>query len=120
MNSYAKGAIGFLGCAALCGLVYEIGKRNGRNETLDELERQEYIPENTTRKEEPEETSGNQQEQQQTVIEGKVEKVRRMHGIKNTIFGSGSVIKDLLRNPDGKQLTVTVENGDVVARISKK
>lgn len=116
MSPFMKGALGFLGCAAVCKVVYEIGKRKGKQELISDIERQTE-PEHEEHENKESEESG---ETRQTVIDGKVEKVRRMHGIKNTLFGGGRVIKDLLRNPDGKQLTVTVEDGDVVARISSK
>lgn len=116
MSPFMKGALGFLGCAAVCKVVYEIGKRKGKQEVINDIERQTE-PEHEEHENKESEESG---ETRQTVIDGKVEKVRRMHGIKSTLFGGGRVIKDLLRNPDGKQLTVTVEDGDVVARISSK
>lgn len=116
MSPFMKGAIGFLGCAAVCKVVYEIGKRKGKQEVIDDIERQTELEHDDHETKEAEENG----ETKQVVIDGKVEKVRRMHGIKNTLFGGGRVIKDLLKNPDGKQLTVTVEDGDVVARISSK
>lgn len=116
MSPFMKGALGFLGCAAVCKVVYEIGKRKGKQEVIDDIERQTDQEQQEHENKESEESG----ETRQTVIDGKVEKVRRMHGIKNTLFGGGRVIKDLLKNPDGKQLTVTVEDGDVVARISSK
>lgn len=116
MSPFMKGALGFLGCAAVCKVVYEIGKRKGKQEVIDDIERQVEPEQEEHESKDAEENS----EPRQVVIDGKVEKVRRMHGIKNTLFGGGRVIKDLLKNPDGKQLTVTVEDGDVVARISSK
>lgn len=116
MSPFMKGAIGFLGCAAVCKVVYEIGKRKGKQEIIDDIERQTELEHDDHETKDTEENG----ETRQVVIDGKVEKVRRMHGIKNTLFGGGRVIKDLLKNPDGKQLTVTVEDGDVVARISSK
>lgn len=117
MSPFMKGALGFLGCAAVCKVVYEIGKRKGKQEVIDDIER--HVGPEQQEDGESKETEANN-ETRQVVIDGKVEKVRRMHGIKNTLFGSGRVIKDLLKNPDGKQLTVTVEDGDVVARISSR
>ena len=116
MSPFMKGALGFLGCAAVCKVVYEIGKRKGKQEVIDDIERQTEQEQEDHENKDTEENS----ETRQVVIDGKVEKVRRMHGIKNTLFGGGRVIKDLLKNPDGKQLTVTVEDGDVVARISSR
>ena len=117
MSPYMKGALGFLGCAAICKVVYELGKRKGKQEVIDDIERQ--TEQEQQEDSESKETEVNN-ETRQVVVDGKVEKVRRMHGIKSTLFGGGRVIKDLLKNPDGKQLTVTVEDGDVVARISSK
>ena len=116
MSPFMKGALGFLGCAAVCKVVYELGKRKGKQEVIDDIERQ---ADQDQEEHEGKDTDENG-ETRQTVIDGKVEKVRRMHGLKSTLFGGGRVIKGLLRNPDGKQLTVTVEDGDVVARISSK
>lgn len=116
MSPFVKGALGFLGCAAVCKVVYELGKRQGKQEVIDDIERQAESDREDHETKEAEENG----ETRQVVIDGKVEKVRRMHGIKSTLFGGGRVIKDLLKNPDGKQLTVTVEDGDVVARISSK
>ena len=116
MSPFVKGALGFLGCAAICKVVYEFGRRQGKREVIDDIERQTEHEQEDRETKEAEENS----ETRQVVIDGKVEKVRRMHGIKSTLFGGGRVIKDLLKNPDGKQLTVTVEDGDVVARISSK
>ena len=36
MSPFMKGALGFLGCAVVCKVVYEIGKRKGKQEVIDE------------------------------------------------------------------------------------
>ena len=136
MSPFLKGALGFIGCAGICTAAYQIGKFIGREETLKEVEQEErYIsatqqvvvrevpvvapqPEqkDIVTVESSEETEVIPVQQPQTAVE----RVRKMHGFKNTIFGGTSVIKDLLKNPDGKKLVLTVEDGDVVARISQK
>lgn len=121
MSPFMKGALGFLGCAGVCAVAYQIGKRVGREETVREIEQEEIRQRanNATVYDisnEPGQEIIIPAEEQNTPIE----KVRKMHGLKNKIFGGTSAIKDLLKNPDGKQLTMTVENGDIIARISKK
>ena len=128
MSPFMKGALGFLGCAGICTVAYQIGKRVGRDEALDEVEREEQRCSKTIAVAQP-------QKQEVAIIEAEpvvvdtppqqptvVERVRekKLHGLKNKIFGGAGVIKDLLGNPDGKKLVVTVEDGDVVARISQK
>lgn len=134
MSPFMKGALGFLGCAGIFGAAYAIGKHVGREETLKEVEMEEkqiaaqqsepvvapvsepaktIVPLN----EAAEASLAVQSAPQPTPAE----MVRKKHGLKNKFFGgTTSVIKDLLGNPDGKKLVVTVEDGDVVARISQK
>ena len=138
MSPFVKGALGFLGCAGICTVAYQIGKYVGREETLKDVEREEKVlaaeqkvaESIVEQKEEPVEkvdilpngaaevttVSPEEQPIQQTAVE----RVRKKHGIKNKIFSGTSVIKDLLGSPDNKQITVTFEEGDVVARISQK
>jgi len=127
MSPFVKGALGFLGCAGICTVAYQIGKRAGRDEALDEVEREE--------KRDSKQMVIKQVPQEATIVEADpividappqqptaVERVRekKFHGLKSKIFGGAGVVKDLLGNPDGKKLIVTVEDGDVVARISQK
>lgn len=138
LSPFVKGALGFVGCAGVCAIAYKIGKSVGREETLREVDIVER-----------EEKFAQAQVQQKMIIQeappvksdissasaiipipetpevivpdqSTAEKIRKMHGWRGTIFGGTSVIKDLLRNPDGKKLVLTVEDGDVVARISQK
>lgn len=133
MSPFMKGVLGFVGCAGICGVAYAIGKHNGREETLKEVELEERRMAAQKPKEqapvvmqqpkevqnEPEETKENIIPAQQTVTAA--ENVRKKHGIKNKLFGGVNVIKDLLGgNTEDKQLTMTVEDGDLVARISQK
>ena len=128
MSPFTKGALGFLGCAGICTVAYQIGKRVGREEALDEVEKEE------TRYLKP--TAAPPVSQPEVIITDPdpvivdpppkepavVERVRekKFHGLRNKIFGGAGVVKDLFNNPDGKKLVVTVEDGDVVARISQK
>lgn len=128
MSPFMKGALGFLGCAGVCTVAYQIGKRVGRDEALDEVEREEKryskpaVVDQAPKQEavivEEEPIVVDATPQQPTAVERVREK--KFHGLKNKIFGGAGVIKDLLGNPDGKKLVVTVEDGDVVARISQK
>ena len=129
MSPFMKGVLGFVGCAGVCGAAYAIGKHVGREETLKEVELEEkYIAIQSQPQPQPEPVKSIQQpivtEQESEVVETPkqtaVNQVRKMHGFKNKLFGGASVIKDLLGNPDDKQLTMTVENGDIIARISQK
>lgn len=128
MSPFMKGALGFLGCAGICTVAYQIGKRVGRDEALDEVEREEQrcsktvVVDQTPKQEavivEADPIIVDAPPQQPTAVERVREK--KLHGLKNKIFGGAGVIKDLFGNPDGKKLVVTVEDGDVVARISQK
>lgn len=128
MSPFMKGALGFLGCAGICTVAYQIGKRVGRDEALDEVEREEQrcsktvVVDQTPKQEavivEADPIIVDAPPQQPTAVERVREK--KLHGLKNKIFGGAGVIKDLFSNPDGKKLVVTVEDGDVVARISQK
>ena len=127
MSPFVKGALGFLGCAGICTVAYQIGKRAGRDEALDEVEREEKRDaKQTAIKQLPQEPIivgadpivADTSPQQPTAVERVREK--KFHGLKSKIFGGAGVVKDLLGNPDGKKLVVTVEDGDVVARISQK
>ena len=131
-----KGALGFIGCAGICGAAYAIGKHVGREETLKEVEMEEKrmavkkaaetapvaVAQPAEKSAEPvekdiEETTAIVPQTEATPAEN----VRRKHGVKNKLFGGIGVIKDILGgNADGKQLTMTVEGGDLVARISQK
>ncbi len=131
LSPFFKGAIGFVGCASVCAIAYKIGKSVGREETLREVEQEErYIA--AVQQVQPAVAN---ESSQQTIIplnqesaaaltdhqpQTVAERVRKMHGFRGAIFGGTSVIKDLLKNPDGKKLVMTVENGDIVARISQK
>lgn len=123
MNSFLKGALGFIGCAGICAAAYQIGKSVGREDTLREIEQAEHP---RVRRDPSKETEIQPDvvvvdaAESEPVSSATVEKVRKMHGLRNTIFGGTSVVKDLLRNPDGKKLVLTVEDGDIVARISQK
>ena len=131
MSPFLKGVLGFFGCAAVTAVVYHIGKNAGREETLREIEAEERamaIQQPIQTVTVPEQ-SNNQQENvenaapvaiQPVVQQSPVEKVRKMHGFKNKILGGGGIIKDLLQNPDNKKVLITVEEGDIVARISPK
>lgn len=133
MSPFMKGVIGFVGCAGVCGAAYAIGKHVGREETLKEVELEERRMA-AKKPPEPAPVIVKQSEVVQNVPEEKVEdivvvqpvltaaeNVRKKHGIKNKLFGGVSVIKDLLGgNTEDKQLTMTVEDGDLVARISQK
>lgn len=135
MSPFVKGALGFLGCAGLCGAAYAIGKAVGREETLKEIETEERCAAAEQRAQKAESATlvspgdipdqGPQEEetpvaQPETPAITPAERVRKMHGLKGKIFGTTSVIKDMLKNPDGKQMVVTVEDGDIVARITPK
>lgn len=129
MSPYLKGALGFLGCAGICTVAYKIGKSVGREETLKEVEQEERImaaekkaaePVVVVQTQQPEEQIEVAEQAVETQLPTPVQNVRKRHGFKNKIFGTTSVIKDLIGNPDGKQLTMTVEDGDIVARISQK
>ena len=131
MSPFLKGALGFLGCAGICTAAYQIGKRVGREEVLQEVEVEEkqikYIPapqpvvidqpdQTVIPLDQKSEEALSPDEPQPSVAE----RVRKKHGIKNRFLTSTGVIKDLLRNPDNKKITATVEDGDVVVRISQK
>ncbi len=134
MSPFMKGALGFLGCAGIFGAAYAIGKHVGREETLKEVETEEK--QIAAQQSEP--VAAPVSEPAKTIVPlneaaeaslavqsapqpTPAEMVRKKHGLKNKLFGgTTSVIKDLLGNPDGKKLVVTVEDGDVVARISQK
>ena len=135
MSPFMKGALGFLGCAGIFGAAYAIGKHVGREETLKEVEMEEK---QIAAQQVESVASAPVSEPQKTIVPlneaaeaslavqsapqpTPAEMVRKKHGLKNKFFGgTTSVIKDLLGNPDGKKLVVTVEDGDVVARISQK
>lgn len=134
MSPFMKGALGFLGCAGIFGAAYAIGKHVGREETLKEVE----MEEKQIAAQQSEPSAAPVSEPAKTIVPlneaaeaslavqsapqpTPAEMVRKKHGLKNKFFGgTTSVIKDLLGNPDGKKLVVTVEDGDVVARISQK
>jgi len=137
MSPFVKGALGFIGCAGLFGAAYAIGKKVGREETLKEVEQEEQkIAEapvqQTIIKELPvqqspsimpvAETESEPAEIIPVVTETAVERVRnKRQGIKGKLFGGVNLVKDLLGgNADGKKLIVTMEDGDVVARLSQK
>lgn len=133
MSPFFKGVLGFFGCAAVTAVVYHIGKSVGREETLREIEAEERamaVPVQAQVSATQEQTTDQQENVENTapvtvpaVVQPQqtpVEKVRKMHGIKNKIFGGGGIIKDLLQNPDNKKVLITVEDGDIVARISPK
>ena len=133
MSPFFKGVLGFFGCAAVTAVVYHIGKSVGREETLREIEAEERAMAVPVQAQvsAPQEQSADQQENVENAApvavpavvqpqQTPVEKVRKMHGIKNKIFGGGGIIKDLLQNPDNKKVLITVEDGDIVARISPK
>ena len=136
MSPFMKGAIGFLGCAAIVGTAYAVGKKVGREETLKEVEREERkIAESAPKvitvvddtpvqpKEiiQPVETQPEKVEDIPEQKETAAERVRnKKRGLRSKIFGGVNVVKDLLGDPDSKKLTVTVEDGDVVARLSQK
>lgn len=134
MSPFMKGVLGFFGCAAVTAVVYHIGKSAGREETLREIEAEEQMmalqaqpvqpaitQEPDSQKTEANTTSYEIQPIQPAVQQQTpVEKVRKMHGLKNKILGGGGIIKDLLQNPDNKKVLITVEEGDIVARISPK
>lgn len=134
MSPFMKGVLGFFGCAAVTAVVYHIGKNAGREETLREIEAEEQMmalraqpmqpvitQESDSQKTESNTTPYEIQTVQPAVQQQTpVEKVRKMHGLKNKILGGGGIIKDLLQNPDNKKVLITVEEGDIVARISPK
>ena len=124
MNSFLKGALGFIGCAGISAAAYQIGKSVGRENTLREIEQEErLISRHDMAPQEPivqNDIVVVDPPVPEPVSQATVEKVRKMHGWKSAIFGGTSAIKDLLKNPDNKKLVLTVENGDVVARISQK
>ena len=133
MSPFFKGVLGFFGCAAVTAVVYHIGKSVGREETLREIEAEERamaVPVQAQVSATQEQTTDQQENVENTapvtvpaVVQPQqtpVEKVRKMHGIQNKIFGGGGIIKDLLQNPDNKKVLITVEDGDIVARISPK
>ena len=135
MSPFMKGALGFLGCAGIFGAAYAIGKHVGREETLKEVEieekqmavqpQPEVVPVEQPKEIVPlNEAAKEAMNAPQTIVvqqpQTAAERVRKMHGLKGKLFGGMSVVKDLLANPDEKMLTATVENGDVVVRISQK
>lgn len=131
MSPFFKGVLGFLGCAAVSALVYHIGKNAGREETLREIEEEERaaaVPIPVQAVTVPETTDVQQDNVENTapiIVQPAnqptpVEKVRKMHGLKNKILGGGGIIKDLLQNPDNKKVVITVDDGDIVARISPR
>lgn len=136
MSPFLKGALGFLGCAIVGTAIFKIGEAVGKEKALKAIEDEErymemahaaaqaqkQAPKQTNDAPEVEQDTEPVVEQQPIVVDPKpsaVENVRKMRGFKNTLFGGTSIIKDLLKNPDGKKLVVTVENGEVVARISQ-
>lgn len=133
MSPFFKGVLGFIGCAGVCGAAYAIGKHAGREETLKEVELEERRMAAKKQSEQvqiaPKQEIVVQKEQEEktdntNVVQPVVtasENVRKKHGIKNKLFGGINVVKDLLGgNTEDKQLTMTVEDGDIVARISQK
>lgn len=138
MSPFMKGVLGFVGCAGVCGAAYAIGKHVGREEALKDVEIEErrmaaqkpqkiLVPKEITPVEEPKpEVQNEPEEKSVTVIEEQpvvtaAENVRKKHGIKNKFFGGINIVKDLLGgNAEDKQLTMTVEDGDIIARISQK
>jgi len=125
MSPFMKGALGFFGCAGICAIVYQLGKAAGREETLREVEIEERIAAAEKKAEKTEPTAGNQTvaiaEASQEIENPPVaEKVRKKHAIKDKIFGGLRTAKDLLKNLGDKQLIVTVENEDILARITPK
>ena len=134
MSPFMKGAIGFLGCAGIVGTAYVIGKKVGREEALKEVEYEERkIAESTPKvvvvndiPNPPKETETKKENEDIPVIqesqETAVDRVRnKKHGIKGKFMGGVNLVKDLLGgNADGKKLVVTMEDGDVVARLSQK
>ena len=136
MSPFMKGALGFIGCAGLFGAAYAIGKKVGREETLKEVEQEEQkitapAPQPVVIKEVQVQKSpslvavSNDEpvvvEELPVPQETAVERVRNKNrGFKNKLFAGANAIKDLFGDPDGKKLIVTVEDGDVVARLSQK
>lgn len=131
MSPFFKGVLGFFGCAAVTAVVYHIGKSVGREETLREIEAEERAmtaqqPIQTTAASEQQDIQQEKTENASPVAvqpvaqTSPVEKVRKMHGLKNKILGGGGIIKDLLQNPDNKKVVITVDEGDIVARISPR
>lgn len=133
MTPLMKGILGFVGCAGVCGAAYAIGKHVGREETLKEVELEELRmavkkpvepakTENDTKTDTTESTEvKNEQATSVQPIVTPSENVRKKHGIKNKLFGGVGMIKDILGgNTEDKKLTMTVEDGDIVARISQK
>lgn len=131
MSPFFKGVLGFFGCAAVTAVVYHIGKSVGREETLREIEAEERAmtaqqPIQTTAASEQQDIQQEKTENASPVAvqpvaqTSPVEKVRKMHGLKNKILGGGGIIKDLLQNPDNKKVVITVDDGDIVARISPR
>lgn len=135
MGPFMKGVLGFVGCAGICGAAYAIGKHVGREETLKEVELEERRmavqkppePIEVAQKDiapKQEDAENKMEEKNTNLIQPTVtaaENVRKKHGIKNKIFGGIGVVKDLLGgNTEDKQLIMTVEDGDIVARISQK
>lgn len=130
MSPFFKGVLGFFGCAAVTAVVYHIGKSVGREETLREIEAEERAmaavpaPAQQVIQEPQNEQQENAENAAPVAVQPAqptpVEKVRKMHGFKNKILGSGGIIRDLLQNPDNKKVLITVEEGDIVARISPK
>lgn len=132
MSPFMKGVLGFVGCAGICGAAYAIGKHAGREETLKEVELEErrmaakkqqtqvpvvQQPDNVVATQ----IVQNEPEEKVEPVVTAAENVRKKHGIRNKLFGGVGVIKDLLGgNTEDKQLTMTVEDGDLVARISQK
>ena len=138
MNAYMKGAIGFFGCAAVCTVSYQIGKHVGREEALREITYAELpVPstaeiekrihvtttESENTQEEPTPVVNDSQTTLVPVIPKKrsrfMDKLRAVREIKDAVVEGGSVIKDILRNPDGKKMTMAVENDEAVIRISE-
>lgn len=137
MSPFMKGALGFLGCAGIFGAAYAIGKKAGREETLKEVEQEERkmaeepsqpvvirevpVPQSPTILPVSEPAKIEVSEMLPAVQETAAERVRnKKHGLRNKLFSGANVIKDLFGDPDGKKLIVTVEDGDVVARLSQK
>lgn len=135
MSPFMKGALGFLGCAGIVGAAYAIGKKVGREETLKEVEQEEKkiansvpnspIKKETTNREESasaEEQPVQENTEEPVSRETATERVRnKRRGIKGKLFDGAAMVKDLLGgNADDKKLTVMIEDGDVVARLSQK
>jgi len=125
-NPYIAGAIGFLGTAAVCAVAYCLGKKAGREEAERECYYEyEEVPEQpqVVKKENGSDISTT--EEPESVAEEKpvMRQIRKKPAKKswfNSVKSTTGAIHDLLKNPDGKKATVTVEDGEIVCRIAQR